>query len=214
MPVRRIGLCYRSVGGRVPMGPNRPAVAVESTLERDFALLQRFDPDVALVEEQPVRIDFADGTYVPDFLVTYRRGDRPAWLVEVKYSTDPALVAGALEARFTAARAYARHHGWVFSVATEQDIRTPRLANATFLLPFRARNLAPDLRSSLFDAIGRCRSGTVEAAVNVAAQSLGIGQDRVLPNLWSMVARFEIAADLDRPLTMRSPLSLPEGDGV
>ena len=46
MPVRKIGLCYRSVGGRVPMGAGKRAVAVESTLERDFALLQRFDRDV------------------------------------------------------------------------------------------------------------------------------------------------------------------------
>src|SRR5687768_13725485 len=102
MPVRKIGLCYRSVGGRVPMGAGRAAVAVESTLERDFALLQRFDPDVAGLEEQPVRIDYLVGRgtrhrYVPDFLVTYRDIARPPRLIEVKYSTDPHLLAGSLE---------------------------------------------------------------------------------------------------------------------
>ncbi len=108
MPVRRIGLCYRSVSGRVPMGVGRPTVQVESTLERDFVLLQRFDPGVVGIEEQPYRIAYRDPgggkrTYVPDFLVTYRHG-LPK-LVEVKFSTDPALVAGKLEPRFEAAQA-------------------------------------------------------------------------------------------------------------
>ena len=61
MPVRKIGLCYRSVGGRVPMGAGRAGVDVESTLERDFALLQRFDRAVRSVEGQPVRIPVPRG---------------------------------------------------------------------------------------------------------------------------------------------------------
>lgn len=210
MPVRWIGLCYRSVSGRVPMGGGRRTVAVESTLERDFALLQRFDLDVVGLEEQPVRISYRDAagakrSYVPDFLVTYRQGAPK--LVEVKFSTDPAFLAGALETRFAAARTFAADRGWRFSVFTEIHIRTPRLGNATFLLPFRDRAAVPAIRAVILMAL---RSGghTVEELL----EPIGTDRASALPTIWGMVARFEIGADLDRPLTMRSPLFLPEKD--
>lgn len=212
MPVRRIGLCYRSVSGRVPMGNGRRAVAVESTLERDFALLQRFDSEVATVEEQPVHVGYrtAGGSrrvYVPDFLICYWPPTRLTKLVEVKLSTDPALVSGVLDERFAGARAFASGRGWSFEVVTEKDIRTPRLGNATFLLPFRERPADAGVRVRLLMAL-RAGSATVEALADV----LGGDRRRILPTLWGMVARFEIGADLDRPLTMHSLLFLPEKD--
>lgn len=214
MPVRRIGLCYRSVSGRVPMGAGRPSVAVESTLERDFAILQRFDPEVAAVEEQPVRIEYRDASgvrrrYVPDFLVQYRGAGRPPVLVEVKFSTDPALVAGGLEDRFAAARAYACQRGWTFAVMTETAIRTPKLSNVTFLLPYLSRAPNAGLRARALMSLG-CGSATIEALAEDLAGVIGTRRDHVLPTLWTMVARFEVITDLNRPLTMRSQLHLPE----
>lgn len=214
MPVRRIGLCYRSVSGRVPMGAGRPSVTVESTLERDFAILQRFDPDVASVEEQPVRIEYRDASgvrrrYVPDFLVQYCGASRPPILAEVKFSTDPTLIGGGLEDRFTAARAYARKRGWTFSVVTEIAIRTPKLGNATFLLPYMSRVPNPAFRAQALMAL--CSGcATVEALADDLASTTSSRRDHVLPTLWNMVARFEVITDLDRPLTMKSQLQLPE----
>lgn len=209
MPVRRIGLCYRSVSGRVPMGDGRRSVAVESTLERDFALLQRFDPKVATVEEQPVRVEYRTTGgfrrfYVPDFLVTHQRPGLSTKLVEVKFSTDPALLSGALEERFAAARVFASAQGWSFEVVTETHIRTPRLGNATFLLPYRQRPADAGIRARLLMAL-RCGPATAE-------ELAGGDRGRTLPTLWGMVARFELGADLDRALTMRSPLFLPENN--
>lgn len=217
MPVRKIGLCYRSVGGRVPMGAGRAAVAVESTLERDFALLQRFDPDVAGLEEQPVRIEYVVGRgtrrrYVPDFLVTYRDIARPPRLVEVKYSTDPHLLAGLLEERFAAARSFAAARGWIFALATEKEIRTPRLENATFLLPFRDRPPDPVYRARMLKAAARAPITVQELADRVAGDDSD--RTRVLPSLWTLVARLELAADLDRPITMRTMLRHPERGGA
>lgn len=217
MPVRKIGLCYRSVGGRVPMGAGRAAVAVESTLERDFALLQRFDPEVSGLEEQPVRIEYLVGRgtkrrYVPDFLVTYRDAGRPPQLVEVKYSTDPHLLAGSLEERFAAARSFAAERGWVFALATEKEIRTPRLENATFLLPFRDRPPDPAFHARMLKAAARAPITVQELADRVAGDDGD--RARVLPSLWAMVARFELAADLDRPITMRTMLRHPERGGA
>lgn len=209
MPVRKIGLCYRSVSGRVPMGRGRPGVQVESTLERDFALLCRFDPSVAGIEEQPVRIEYHDAagrarSYVPDFLVNHRGGRPMPRLVEIKYSTDPMLVSGQLEKRFAAASAFARHQGWRFEVVTEREIRTPRLENATFLLPFRERSIAPELRESLRMALRLAGRKSVVSLADEVADALGLGRPEVLPGIWSMVAAFEVSADLDRPLTMNT----------
>ncbi|WP_239988687.1 TnsA endonuclease N-terminal domain-containing protein [Paramagnetospirillum kuznetsovii] len=207
MPVRKIGLCYRSVSGRVPMGQGRPGVQVESTLERDFALLCRFDSAVVGIEEQPVRIEYddADGrarSYVPDFLVTYRGGRPVPRLVEIKYSTDPMLVSGQLDGRFAAARTYARRQGWRFQVVTEREIRTPRLENATFLLPFRGRPVAAGLREALRSVLRKGGPNSVASLADEVAAALGLSRPEVLPSLWTLVAEFEVTADLDCPLTM------------
>jgi hypothetical protein len=213
MPVRKIGLCYRSVSGRVPMGKGRPGVQVESTLERDFALLCRFDRSVATVEEQPVRIEYddADGrarSYVPDFLVTHKGGRPVPRLVEIKYSTDPMLVSGQLDGRFAAARAYARRLGWRFQVVTELEIRTPRLENATFLLPFRGRSIAADLRDDLHAALRKVGPKSVVSLADEVAEALDLSRPEVLPGIWTMVAEFEVIADLDCPLTMSTLVAL------
>jgi len=209
MSVRKIGLCYRSVSGRVPMGKGRPGVQVESTLERDFALLCRFDPSVVGIEEQPVRIEYddADGharSYVPDFLVTYRGGRPVPRLVEIKYSTDPMLISGQLDGRFAAARAYARRQGWRFQVVSELEVRTPRLENATFLLPFRGRPVAAGLREALRLALRKGGPKSVASLADEVAVALGLSRPEVLPGIWTMVAEFQVTADLDCPLTMNS----------
>lgn len=183
------------------MGPSRPSVAVESTLERDFALLQRFDPAVVGLEEQPVRIRYANGrSYVPDFLVHYADPARLPLLDEVKFSTDPVFLSGELDERFEAARSYARNQGWTFAVVTEQDIRTPRLENATFLLPYRGRQMTLQARTAIVEHL-RASSKTIA----VLAEKTGL-----LPDIWTLVSRFELVTNLNVPLTMRSRLRLPE----
>ncbi|MDO8608058.1 MAG: DDE-type integrase/transposase/recombinase [Phaeospirillum sp.] len=97
------------------------SVAVESSLERDFVLLCRFEPDFAGIEEQPVMIPVPGGRrYTPDFLVTWRE-PRPPDLVEVKYQADLATQADILRPKFAAAEAYGRDRGWQFQVATDKD---------------------------------------------------------------------------------------------
>lgn len=212
MPVRKIGLCYRSVAGRVPMGAGRVGVDVESTLERDFALLQRFDPAVRSVEGQPVRIRVPGGEgraghYVPDFLVTYHDPSRAPWLVEVKYAADPALLAGELEARFAAAWSYAGERGWRFSLMTDAEIRTPLLEAARFLLPYLDRALSAERRAGLLDLVGRH-----QITVQQLADAAGPDRAQTLPDIWTLVARRELVADFSRPLTLSTILRLPTGD--
>lgn len=198
------------------MGAGVPAVAVESTLERDFALLQRFDPEVKRVEEQPVRIEYRDGngsrrSYVPDFLVTPASPQQKSRLVEVKFSTDLQLLSGVLNERFAAARSYAAQRGWTFDVVTETDIRTPRLINATFLLPFLGRVVHTDLRRRILADL-EAASSTIQALADQIAQAENLQRDAILPTLWAMIARLEIFTDLNQPLAMGSPLRLPKGE--
>ncbi|MFC7333149.1 TnsA endonuclease N-terminal domain-containing protein [Rhodocista pekingensis] len=214
MPVRKIGLCRRSVGGRVPRGGGRRGIDVESTLERDFVLLQRFDPAVADIEERPVRIplfrlDGRAGHYVPDFLVTYRDPARPPRLVEVKHSDDPALLAGELEARLAAARAHASDRGWRFDLVTEREIRIPRLDAAKFLLPYRDRAVGPELRDRLLALAAKPRA-TVATLRDAAAADL-MARAQILPDIWTLVARRELLADLDCPLSLATRLHPPTG---
>ena len=193
------------------MGPAKPLVRVESTLERDFALLQKFDPAVLSLEEQPVRIPFRSSdskarSYVPDFLVRYRDARLPR-LVEIKYANDPDLLSGTLDERFTAARFYSEAQGWSFDVVTDTDIRTPYLANITFLLPYRTRRIEPEITGTLFTALRQGGPHSVQSLVANAAQPA-----KSLAALWGLVATFQVQADLHLPLAMNSLIHLPQED--
>ncbi|MEI7610177.1 MAG: Tn7 transposase TnsA N-terminal domain-containing protein [Rhodospirillaceae bacterium] len=128
MPVRAIPISHRSVTGRLASRPGQPTIAYESSLERDFALLQLFDMTVESVEEQPVRIDYVaaggrSARYIPDFLV-FHKGNRPIpRLVEEKYRAELTKKADQYAARFEAARLYAAGRGWTFELATEETMR-------------------------------------------------------------------------------------------
>lgn len=206
MPVRSIPRSHRSVTGRQPVDGQR-SVAVESSLERDFVLLCRFEPDFAGIEEQPVMIPVPGGRrYTPDFLVTWRE-PRPPDLVEVKYQADLAAQVDVLRPKFAAAEAYAHDRGWRFRVTTDKDIRTPRLANASFLLPFRFRPADPGLAVRLTRALGDLGTATPEQVLATAFPETE-GRLQALPVLWHLIATFRLRANLDRELTMTSPLTL------
>jgi len=210
MPVRTIPLSHRSVTGRLASRPGQPAVAFESSLERDFALLQLFDPAVETVEEQPVRIaytapDNRPAHYTPDFLVVCRPDGPPPRLVEVKYQAELDAKAPDYAARFEAARHYATRRGWRFEVVTEVAIRTPRLENARFLLPYRDRPADPGRCRRLLDRIEEGGAMAAGDLLRAAFPSLG-DQAAGLPCLWHLVATGRIAVDLDLPLTMTTVL--------
>lgn len=203
MPVRAIPRSHRNVTGRVAIEGGR-AVAFESTLERDFVLMCQFTPGFLSIEEQPVAIRLPNGRrYVPDFLVQWS-GRQPD-LVEVKPSDRMYEV----EPKRSPAESFARERGWRFIVASEQDIRTPRLTNARFLLPFRRRTVDPGIAARLIATL----KAEVLSLDRVLAAAFP-GQEerlRALPVLWHLVATFRIAANLDVALTMDSRAWLADG---
>lgn len=217
MPVRKIPLGRRSLTGRLAGHAGTAAVAFESSLERDFAILHLFDPDVASVEEQPVRIDYVEGLsrrrYTPDFLVRHRNPARAALLAEIKFQADLTANRENFAARFTAAEAYASQRGWRFQVVTENDIRTPRLENARFLLPFRQRPVDAGRCARMASCLADLGPSCVD---DLLAAAWPDGNDRSfgLSALWRMVADFRFLVDLNQPLSKDSVLRLADQEAT
>jgi hypothetical protein len=203
MPVRTIPRSYRNVTGRIAI-PGSRSVAFESTLERDFILVSLFTPGFAGIEEQPVAIPQPKGRrpYTPDFLVTWV--SRQPDLVEVKPADEVQEMAG----KAPIARSYAEERGWRFNIVTDKQIRTPRLENARFLLPFRRHTPDPAIVETLFSLLGRpVGDGSIKDLVGAAAL-YGICRERSLPALWHLISTFQIAADLDTLLMMTSVVKI------
>ncbi|HYD29665.1 MAG TPA: TnsA endonuclease N-terminal domain-containing protein [Azospirillaceae bacterium] len=211
MPVRTIPRNHRSLTGQIASRSQGRPIAFESALERDFALLQIFDPTVESVEEQPVRIEYRAPTgrpsqYTPDFLVSYRTGGSPHRLVEVKYQAELDRKAERYAACFEAARAFAAERGWAFEVVTEVAIRTPRLENVRFLLPFQNRRFSATLRSRLVEVIATAGTMTVADVLENAKFSNESERMEALACLWNLLSRGCVHADIGQPLSMSTVL--------
>jgi hypothetical protein len=183
------------------------SVAHESSLERDFVTLCRFDPDVITVEEQPVTIHWVDTAgrthrYTPDYRVVRRAGTD---LVEVKYRTDLKEKWSSYRPAFAAARDWAAGQGMRFRIATDRGIRGPLLDNAKRLLP-RAHD--PVDVDALLSVLGRLQPVLFSDAVHVAVGQ-GMPRGRVLAALWAMIARRHVLAAMDKEINGGSLLWLP-----
>lgn len=205
MPVRRIPISRTSLTGRHAMGPGRDSVGFESSLERDLAELMHFASNVTHIEEQPVRIYYIDEEgrnhyYTPDFLI--QRDNAPPLLIEVKLQK---FLTPDLDTKLNAAKQYAENLGWVFEVWTEREIRTPRLKNIRFLLPYRQRQINPDRASSILyqlDTYGAMSIEDVLMACWKDETERAYGQ----AVLWHLLAVGKIIANLDKELTPQTTL--------
>ena len=211
--VRQIPPNRRSVTGFRPSVKSGRLHAFESALERDLMTLLEFDGNVDRFAEQPCKITYrgADGrnrTHVPDILAIYRSEDRPPpkpVLYQVKYRADLFENWPRLHPGLRAAARYARTQKWRFRIMTEVEIRTARLENAQFLLPYM--RCAPDDDDELLLIATLKKTGEVNAESLLLSIYRGVeNRARLIPSLWRLVGRKTIVADLDRPLTMHSVL--------
>jgi hypothetical protein len=159
MPIREIPRNYRSVTGRIPSLKNGRTVSYESTLERDFFILQEFRPEVRRYEEQPLSIAYtSDGQqhrYIPDAVVEYCNSDDTNVrhdLIEVKYRAELLKRWHDLHPALRAGMRTAKARGWRFKIWTEADIRTPRLRVARRLMGF-GRVAIPELAPVITNAV-------------------------------------------------------------
>ncbi|MDT7809235.1 MAG: hypothetical protein QOJ70_3048 [Acidobacteriota bacterium] len=212
--------------GLVASRKNDRMTGFESSLERDFLLLLDFDAAVARYEEQPVRIKYVDATgrrrtYTPDVLVHYHddldaSADTRPLLCEVKYREDLFANWKEYKPKIRAGRAHARGQGWRFQIVTEREVRTPYLENAKFLRPYRRIETNHEDTALLLDTL----RGMDEADPESVLATIHHDRTRraeLLPMLWRLLADGHITADLSRPLTMRTRISVagsPERKGV
>lgn len=212
MPVRKIPRNYRHPTGVIALGDNQ-STEFEGTLERDFALLMRGDPDFFGIESQPVRIEFEtpEGKYTrftPDYLVSFRAesGRRPL-LVEVKPRSELVDRWDEYRLKFKMATRLCRERGWVFKIMTESKIRTPRLANLK-RLQFQERHVPNELKAQrIIKLVRETPDATFDGVLAAVAPTM---QQRMewLPAVWSLIARRRLCTDLDVPITGHSRLTV------
>lgn len=207
-PVRKIGISSRSVVGKMPQGDE-----FESTLERDFMELLRFDLNIRRYTPQPLVIEYKDASgrgrkYTPDGFIEYRRDvlpakDMPHVLCEIKYRNDFREAWRELLPKFRAAKRYCLERGWEFKVFTEREIRTPYLKNVRFLWPFRNDLRDAEIADMFLLHLSELRESDPQALL------CSLFRDRwkqaaSLPDLWHLVATYQVGCDLTKPLTMKS----------
>jgi hypothetical protein len=210
MPVRRIPLSYRShITGCQPFIPSLRSVAHESSLERDFVTICRFDPDVIGIEEQPVTVNWTDASgrhrrYTPDYRIVRRAS---AEIVEVKYRTDLWTNWADYKPAFIAARAWVGRQGMRFRIATERQIRGPVLKNAKRLLPRMHDPVLPDVEHRIVATVGRSQpislSNLIEAIVDP-----NLPREVILSSVWPLLARRSLVTALDVEICGNSLLCL------
>lgn len=184
----------------------------ESSLERDWLRLLDFDPNVIALREQPFTIYYeVEGRrirYTPDVLAEFlRAGTVKTVVYEVKPLETLRADWQLLRPRFKAAVKHCRGQGWQFRIVTERHIRTPLLANATFLRRYRA--MVPLLvKQAQLKYTATVLGPTTPQALLAAAYWPVDEQSQAIPALWQLVASGEIEADLSKPLTMATSIRL------
>jgi hypothetical protein len=202
--LRRIPLSRRShIIGFQPLATG--IADHESLLERDFVTLTSFLHPSASITAQPVTLSFRDGAkarrYTPDFLVSGLLTSSE--LVEVKYQADLKTQWRRLDPAFAAARTWAREHDAMFLIATEHDIRGPRLENAKRLLPLRRAPLDAEMAERVLAAsrsLDEPTFGAVLAALPASRRCV------VLATLWRLIAQGALHVDYSAPITLDTPI--------
>ncbi|MFL6335359.1 MAG: TnsA endonuclease N-terminal domain-containing protein [Pyrinomonadaceae bacterium] len=186
-------------------------------MERDLYTLLVFDKQrFAGFEEQPLTIPYIDPqghthTYTPDVLIHFNADpvtghQLPPMLAEVKYRIDLFAEWKDLKPKFKAARAFSRERGWQrFSIFTENEIRTPYLSNANFLLLYERTELVPDEVNLLLDNLAALRTATPQSLLLACSKDIMRGAE-LMPVLWRLITLKRIGCNLDERLTMVSPI--------
>jgi len=209
-PVRQIQSNRRSLVGRVRLATGG-AASFESSLERDWLICLDFDPDVQMVVEQPFTLSYvADGVqrrYTPDVLAQFSEQDGLASVIvyEVKPIDELRAQWQTYKRRFRETVAFCRQRDWRFKIVTEKHIRTPYLQNAKFLRKYRNYAAQTMYRDQMLYSLRLLGEATPQSLL---ALSYRDEEKRMaaLTELWRMVAAGELRADLNKPLTMQSPI--------
>jgi len=193
-----------SYPGYVPSQKMRRMIGVESTLERDLAILLEVDPDVDAYTEQPItieyRLDDKWHSYTPDFAV-----QRIGLIKFVEVKPEWKALRPDNVRKFAAIRAVLAKSGRPFIVLTEKDIRRqPRLRNAELLHRGARQGLPIEDLGAIFSEL---QSSTVPSVETLA---LRMGGPDAINSIYSEITAGRLVADMSKPLVPGSKLSLAQ----
>ena len=135
---RNISANEFSLTGQIKSLKRNDFVDFESSLERDYIHILEFDENVRYYYEQPLKIEFNDRYYIPDFFVEYWDGSKE--VIEIKYNIDLIDNASKYVAKFKAAEEFCNSNNLTFRILTETDIRNNYLFNIKFLNAVQIRH--------------------------------------------------------------------------
>ncbi|WP_426879106.1 Tn7 transposase TnsA N-terminal domain-containing protein [Glaesserella parasuis] len=138
--VRKIKPTRLSISGRILC--KGKSIPYESTLERDFLIIQDFHPDIKSVTAQPISIKFQKNgreyLYTPDFYVEYHDfANRKDMIVEVKPEDLWRENWREWSDKWKAMQRYCQKEGLVFHIYDENRIRTVALDNINLIKGFK-----------------------------------------------------------------------------
>ena len=128
-------------------------IEYESCLERDFFLVCDHAPDVIKFQHQPVSIEYHNKEgkrriYTPDIYIEFHNGMRA--ILEIKYQSEVIEKSKVYEERWSKARKWCKERGMIFSIITENEIRTFRWYNIWFTLG-ASKNIINHHHQSILD---------------------------------------------------------------
>lgn len=188
---------------------------MEGPLEKDFVLLNKFDPMVLDIQSQPFTLKYvhpSGRTYncTPDFLVTRMSGPIDARVMEklvyeVRTKAKANMADPTFAARFKATSDYCRLISAEHRIATEVDIRIPRLKNAKLLLPYSSSPISSDIHKSV-RLLCRVKGGIkFGVLVQKIRETVGSDENR-LASIYRMLLNRHLAWDLDSELTSETKI--------
>lgn len=220
-PARKIGLGRRTLTDYIASASAKKSEGIgqfDSSLKRDCLALLEFDATVIAWHPRPFTIPVPAsqgrrGTrYIPDLAVEYATAsngenlDRVE-LIEVRCRDELRANWDYFKHRFRHGIRYAKREGWRFRILTEREIRTERLNNAKFFLPYRDRGTDEDDIYSIAMVLERQGISTPNRVLD--CPSLGyLTRGRLISILWHMVAKGLVIIDFDQPFGMNSPIQL------
>jgi hypothetical protein len=128
-------------------------------------------------------------------------------IYEIKYRDDLKENWSEYKPKFRAAIRFAKANDMRFKLVTEIEIRTNKMENARFLLPFLNKGLDETHEVLLLEQLEQLRECSVEDLL-VSIFHDKWARAELIPSLWYLVGCRRIATDLNLPLTMDSRIWL------
>lgn len=206
---------YTSLSGGFCSEKNNSLVWFESSLERDFALLMEFNPEVSHYLEQPFTIEYFNKQgkkreYTPDFLVHFL-DDTPPWLCEIKPSEKVLKMKAVLSEKINAAKKFCKDEGYCFRLFTDENIRTIYLDNIKFLNNYDIGFASEPCIELIEERLMVLGSTTIKELLISLDDANKQIKAKCIYALWCLIKSAIIGCDLSQKISVESEIWLNDG---